>query len=188
MARQAPHLTAAVSALAPTIYQAAMGISGVTLPPDPIQSIPTYAGALAAFQRLPPIRVMFDNGAGSATPGAPYPGFARSFSRFPIPGTQARSWYLADAGTLSREPATAGAADRFTGTSGPGRRPASPGDTGGGPGGLWTATPAYHWDQNPPGTRGRVRDRAAAAPTPWSSAPGRCSCGSRPRLRASTSR
>ena len=33
-------------------------------PPDPMQAQPTYDGALAAFERLPPIRVLFDNGAG----------------------------------------------------------------------------------------------------------------------------
>ena len=38
-----------IHAAAPLIYQEAMGISGMTLPPDPIQQQPTYAGALAAF-------------------------------------------------------------------------------------------------------------------------------------------
>ena len=70
-------------------------IDGVTLPPDPIQEQPTYAGALAAFEQLPPIRVLFDNGAGGSTPGEPLPGFEQSFARFPVPGTTARTWYLA---------------------------------------------------------------------------------------------
>ena len=34
-----------------------MGISGVTLPADPIQQQPTYAAALHAFQDLKPVRV-----------------------------------------------------------------------------------------------------------------------------------
>ena len=45
--------SAAIHAAAPVIYQEAMGIPGVTLPPDPIQLQPTYAGALAAFEQLP---------------------------------------------------------------------------------------------------------------------------------------
>ncbi|MGI8507249.1 MAG: CocE/NonD family hydrolase, partial [Solirubrobacteraceae bacterium] len=152
VARQAPHLPAAVSKLAPVIYSTAMGIGGVTLPADPIQSIPTYSGALAAFQRLKSIRVMFDNGAGGSTPGAPYPGFERSFSGFPVPGTQARSWFLSSAGGLRpAKPATA-AQDQFT-WSPHARSPTSfSGSTGSGSGGLWTTTPTYHWDQNPPGT------------------------------------
>ena len=90
-----PRSRDATKALAPTVFSTAMGIDNVTLPTDPIQSEPSYAAALAAFQALKPIRVLFDNGAGSSTPGAPYPGFEQSFSRFPIPGTRAQSWYLA---------------------------------------------------------------------------------------------
>ena len=68
------------------IYQEAMGITGVTLPPDPIQQQPTYEGALAAFEQLPPIRILFDNGAGGAQPGQPLPGFEQSFDELPDPG------------------------------------------------------------------------------------------------------
>ena len=152
VARQAPHVSASVKALAPAIYSTAMGVPDVTLPPDPIQSIASYAGALAAFQRLQPIRVLFDTGAGSATPLAPYPGFQDSFARFPIPGTRARSWYLGSAGALSAGPTGIAAVDRFRWS-----RHAVPatdfsGGTAGGAGGLWTSAPVYHWAQNPSGT------------------------------------
>ena len=53
------------------------------------------------IQQLPRVRVLFDNGAGSATPGNPLPGFEHSFSTFPIPGTQARSWYFGAGGSLT---------------------------------------------------------------------------------------
>src|SRR5205085_9228350 len=70
VAHQAPIVHAAViQAAAPVIYNQAMGINGVTLPPDPIQTEPTYALALAAFQKLPQIRVLFDNGAGASPTG-----------------------------------------------------------------------------------------------------------------------
>jgi predicted acyl esterase len=152
VARAAPRLSAAVKALAPTIFKTAMGISGVTLPSDPIQAQPSYAAALTAFQRLPSVRILFDNGAGSSTPGAPVPGFEQSFQRFPLPGTQARSWYLARAGALAPTPTTNGGADRFTWN--PAALPPTDftGDTASGPGGLWTATPDYHWKPNPAGT------------------------------------
>ena len=152
VARRAPRLTPAVRLLAPSLFKEAMGIPGVTLPSDPIQAEPTYASALAAFQRLKSVRVLFDNGAGSPTPGAPYAGFEHSFTRFPIPGTRARSWYLAAGGRLTAGRQRRPGSDVFTWR--PGARPVTTftGADDGSPGGLWTAAPAYHWDQNPPGT------------------------------------
>src|SRR5581483_6001574 len=80
VAQQAPAVgCAAAHAAAPAIYQEAMGVPGVTMPPDPIQLQPTYAGALAAFEKLPSIRVLFDNGAGGQQPGQPQPAFEQSW-------------------------------------------------------------------------------------------------------------
>jgi hypothetical protein len=150
VAHRRPQLSDATKALAPTVYTTAMGINDITLPADPIQAQPSYAAALSAFQALKPIRLMFDNGAGSATPGAPYPGFEQSFSRFPIPGTQARSWYLSANGTLSAGRATSASGDEFTWK--PKSRSATSYSGKDGPGGLWSATPDYHWQVNPAGT------------------------------------
>ena len=152
VAQSAPRLSATERALAPTVFQAAMGIPGVTLPNDPIQTEPSYASALAAFQRLPEVRILFDNGAGSSTPGAPVPAFEQSFSRFPLPGTRAESWYMGSGGALvSRPPAKRGA-DQFKWNAHALPPTDFTGDTGSGQGGLWTATPQYQWEQNPPGT------------------------------------
>src|SRR3954451_10898715 len=105
VAQQAPITNAAlIRAAAPVIYQEAMGVSGVTLPRDPIQEQPTYYGALDAFEQLKPIRVLFDNGAGGNQPGEPKPGLEQSFSTFPLPGTWARSWYRAGDGALAAQP------------------------------------------------------------------------------------
>jgi predicted acyl esterase len=150
VARRLPTLSASVKTLAPTIYSAAMGISGVTLPDDPIQHKPSYAAALAAFQRLPSIRVLFDNGAGSATVGGPVPGFEHSFSRFPVPGTQARSWYLGPNATLGDSAPAAGGDGSFTPNKGAVPATDFTGNTGAG--GLWGAIPTYNWAQNPAGT------------------------------------
>jgi uncharacterized protein len=153
VARRAPVLNSvAIHAAAPLIYQEAMGITGVTMPLDPIQLQPTYSTALTAFERLPSIRVLFDNGAGGAMPGHPAPAFERSWPSFPIPGTTARSWYLGPNGALrDSRPATAGA-DSFTWDAH--ARPLTnfTGDTAAGPGGLWTATPTYDWTQSPAGS------------------------------------
>jgi len=153
VAKQAPIVNSAlIRAAAPVIYQEAMGITGVTLPPDPIQLQPTYAGALAAFEQQQPIRVLFDNGAGGLQPGHPVPGFEHSWSSFPIPGTTARSWYLGANGSLGDSaPAQAGA-DSFTWNAH--ARPLTnfTGNTAAGEGGLWTATPPYQWANPPAGS------------------------------------
>jgi predicted acyl esterase len=152
VAQRRPQLSPAVQALAPTLYNLAMGVPGVTLPADPIQSQPTYADALAAFRRLPEVRVLFDNGAGSATTGAPVATFEHSFASLPIRGTEARSWYLAPDGGLSDSPPTSAGGDTFLWN--PAARPSTSftGDDGPGPGGLWTALPSYDWTENPPHT------------------------------------
>jgi predicted acyl esterase len=148
VARRAPTLPDGVKALAPVFYESEMGVKGVTLPDDPIQRQPGYAAAKAAFEGLPPVRILFDNGAGGAA-GAPVPGFEQSFARFPLPGTHARSWYLAANGTLSDASPPAGT-DRFTWNQRARAANDFTGDTGAG--GLWTATPTYAWAPNPAGT------------------------------------
>jgi uncharacterized protein len=153
VAKQAPITNSAlIKAGAPLVYQEAMGIAPVTLPRDPIQEQPTYDGALAAFEQLPSIRILFDNGAGGSQPGAPLPGFEQSFPSFPIPGTAGRAWYLGAGGALGDAKPAAGGADAFTWN--PKARPMTDftGDTAAGDGGLWTATPPYNWTQNPAGT------------------------------------
>ena len=104
VAHQAPIENAAVTrAAAPVIYQAAMGLPQtdvVTLPADPIQAMPTYSAALAAFKKLPQVRVLFDNGAGTVADwrrrprATPTPGFEQDFSSLPVAGTTARTWYF----------------------------------------------------------------------------------------------
>jgi predicted acyl esterase len=152
VAKQAPMTNSATyRAAGPVIYDAAMGIQGVTFPPDPIQNQPTYDAALAAFEQLKPIRILFDNGAGSS-PGHPLPGFEQSFASFPVAGTIPRSWYLAAGGVLTDSPPARAGANAFAWN--PRARPLTDftGDTGSGTNGLWTATPPYRWIQPPAGS------------------------------------
>jgi predicted acyl esterase len=153
VAKQPPLLTGAVMHLAaPLVFQEAMGIPDLTLPPDPIQLLPTYGSALAAFEAQKPIRVTFDSGAGGLSPGRPYPTFEDSFSEFPIPGTQAKAWYLAPGGNLQSTKPAGTHADEFTWDASALPLQDFSGDTASGPEGLWTATPSYHWEQSPPGS------------------------------------
>jgi predicted acyl esterase len=151
VAKQAPITrSAAIQAAGPVIYQEAMGIPGVTMPPDPVQEQPTYAGALKMFEHFKPIRVLFDNGAGGSSAGQPKPGFERSFSGFPIPGVKADSWFLSTKGGLRGKPASRRHADSFRWDAHALPLTNFTGDTGSG--GLWTATPDYHWEQHPSGS------------------------------------
>ena len=159
VAHQAPILNQViVRAAAPVVYQAALGINGlVTLPPDPIQLQLTYQSALAAFEALPAVRVLFDNGAGTSptlitTPGDPYPGFEQSFSTFPIQGTAARFWYLGSDGTLNDRPSGRPGVNWYTSNASALPLADYTGNTGGG--GLWSNAPAWtwNWKQYPPGT------------------------------------
>ncbi|MEA2311090.1 MAG: uncharacterized protein QOE28_1058 [Solirubrobacteraceae bacterium] len=151
VAQRAPRLTAGQRSFATAVYGAIMGIPDVTLPDDPIQSQPDLASARAAFEAQPPIRILFDNGAGGK-PGVPYAGFEQSFDRFPLPGTQARTWFLGPGGTLTDTPPAETGTDAFTWN--PKARPLTDftGPDSGGAGGLWTASPPYAWSQNPDGT------------------------------------
>jgi predicted acyl esterase len=150
VARRAPNMPDSAKALAPTVFTALMGVNGVTLPPDPLQGKPSLAAARSAFEALPSVRILFDNGAGGTQPGQPYPGFEQSFARFPLPGTSASSWYLEDGAVLAPAKPVSGGSDTFTWNKG--ARPATDFTGNTGSGGLWNATPAYSWTQNPAGT------------------------------------
>ena len=147
VAKERPDLPPGAKAAAPVIYQSAMGVSGITLPDDPIQDQPDYESARAAFEDLAPVRILYDNGDGD-DPGEPYPGFERSYGSIPPKGTVARSWYLADDGKLARQASGRGA-DEFTWD--PDARPPTDFTGNTSSGGLWTATPDYDWTQNPEG-------------------------------------
>jgi uncharacterized protein len=150
VADRLPQLSPDQRALGPLLYQTAMGIGGVSFPDDPIEDEPSYSSALAAFESLGSVRILFDNGAGGSIPGDPVAGFEQSFARFPVPGTRAQSWYLGARGTLrDTAPASTGI-DAFTWS--PSARPPTDFTGNTGPGGLWGTAPHYHWDQSPAGT------------------------------------
>ena len=161
VAKRPPIINHLIShAAAPVIYQAAMGLPQtevVTLPVDPIQLMPTYDLALAAFEEQPLIRVLFDNGAGTSptggsTPGDPYPGFERSFSTWPIDSTAAQTWYFGPGGTLSDTLPPAAGIDEYTSDPKALALTNYGANTGGG--GLWGNASQWDWKwaNNPAGT------------------------------------
>jgi hypothetical protein len=162
VAHQAPIVNQAlIRAAAPYIYQQAMGLPDTdldTLPLDPIQAEPTYQSALAAFEKLPSVRVLFDNGAGTSptgqqTAGDPYPGFEQSFSTFPIPGTKAHFWYLGANGALKNSPPARKGVNWYTSNAKAVPLNDFP-QTDTEAGGLWGNASEWQWNwaQNPSGT------------------------------------
>jgi predicted acyl esterase len=174
VAHRAPLVNQVVTrAAAPLVYQAAMGVPSndlITLPLDPVQLVPTYRGALAAFERIPEIRVLFDNGAGSsptgqATAGNPYPAFEQYFSPAPtsgrhaepgalVSGTTAETWYLQPgaSGALGDQPPATGGVGEYT--SNAGALPLTDFGSNTGGGGLWgdASQWQWNWEQDPAGT------------------------------------
>jgi predicted acyl esterase len=164
VAKQAPAVNSAViRATSSLIYSQALGVPGtdvMTLPSDPIQT-KSYSGALAAFEKLPQVRVLFDNGAGKTPggvtkPGNPYAGYEHSFPTFPVPGTAARSWYLASSGRLVDNVTKVSRIEKFTADpkSGNDVNYLGANGTGTGTGGLWGNESQWTWDwkQRKPGT------------------------------------
>ena len=151
---------AQTQAAAPVIFQGAMGLpqdDAITMPPDPIQLQPTYETAKAAFEQLPSVRILFDNGAGTdadeqSHPGDPYAAFEASFPKWPAPGTSARRWFFKSNGRLGGEPADSRHVDRFRADPAALDLTNYGENTGGG--GLWGHASQWDWKwkQNPSGT------------------------------------
>ncbi len=139
-------LDAALPLFGPTLLKMVMGIHGTLndVPADPVESAPTYRAALALFNATPEVTIGFDNGAAAGnTPGIPMPAFTAGATGFPLPGTEADSWYLAPGGALSTVPGTVGT-DTFTYRAAEGSATDWHGRNDG-PEGLWGLHPRYEW-------------------------------------------
>ena len=119
---------------------------------------PDYATALAPYEAEPPVRVLFDVGAGDAD-GAPIAAFETTRRRVAAPATPPRrTWYFGRRRRARRRDAPA--ARPPTGSVRPAafprtmprrRRPTT----------AASPRPKYDWKPLPDGQGGRVRDRAA---------------------------
>jgi predicted acyl esterase len=110
VARRVPHRAPETRALATAFLRSEYG-EGVTLPPDRFDEDADFATALASFEAEPPVRVLFDSGAGGPA-GAPLSSFEASFPSWPPRAATAGTFYLRAGGELGDSPSTSGA-DRF---------------------------------------------------------------------------
>jgi predicted acyl esterase len=145
--REIPHRgtldTAVIDAIGGMIFTS----PNLTLPPDRFTSFSSYDDALAAYEAEPPLRVLFESGAGSDSPGVPYVAFEHSFASWPVPGIVATRWYFGDGGTLTSDMPTGDGADSFI--YDPSRDQLTT-YTGNGDG-IWAALPAWNWEPLPDG-------------------------------------
>jgi predicted acyl esterase len=139
-------LASELGVIGPPLLKITMGIDNAQLngvPADAVEAEPTYASALAAFDKTPEVTVGFDNGAAAGNaPGIPLPAFTATAPRFPFPGTVARSWYFAPGGVLAPSAGASGS-DAFTYSAKQGTVTDYHGNTGAG--GLWNTLPSYDW-------------------------------------------
>lgn len=108
--KRAFEATSALQLLAQNVF----GVPGLRLEPERYSGITTYEAALAKWESEPPVRVLFDNGAGLPNnPGAPVATFEHSFESWPIPATAATNFYLGDNGALTANAPTGDGADSY---------------------------------------------------------------------------
>jgi putative CocE/NonD family hydrolase len=99
---------------------------------------PTLAAARTAFEQQPRVRVLFDNGGGSAGPGAMQPVWSQDFTAWPPPEARATTYRLGAGGALTtRRPPSGTVSFRPD----PAARPADDLPTGN----PWSALPPYQW-------------------------------------------
>jgi predicted acyl esterase len=115
VAQQVPHVPDVVRAFAPSAFEQAFHVAGLSFEPDRFASFGSdYAGARAAYEAEPPVRVLFENGAGlPGTPDAPVARGEASFPSWPPPEATARTFYLGDDGSLVDSPPGDRTIERF---------------------------------------------------------------------------
>jgi hypothetical protein len=147
VADKVPTPSPTLTTLAPSLYRLVVGASSGPVAPVDYTNEPTLAAARAAFEQQPRVRVLFDNGGGSAGPGAMQPVWSQDFTSWPPPEAVPTRLLLGAGGSLTgatdtqttqRSPA---AASSVSFRPDPSARPADDLPTGN----PWAALPPYQW-------------------------------------------
>jgi predicted acyl esterase len=153
VAQRIPKVPAGVRAIAPLIFQSATGIPNVQLEPDRFTKYTSYASALAAYEKEPPIRILFENGAGNASNlGAPYGTYEAHFTSWPPPNEVPTTWFFQPDQKLSSTAPTIADDAGNASTSyvyDPAAKPLT--DFHGSTSDIWGAHPAFDWRALPLG-------------------------------------
>jgi len=129
--------------IAPQLYAQVFGVSDLNVRASRLVDQPSLEAAVAQWKSEPPIRALFESGAGGNTTGEPVPTFEHSFARWPSPETQPVRLFAQPDGTLgAAAPTTTSPAFTFTLDPDAGHRSIlAPG------GNVWDVLPDYAWAQ-----------------------------------------
>ena len=104
IAKRIPEVPDLVRAFAPSVLAGTFGAE-TPVPEDRFTDFDTYEEALAAYEAEPPIRVLFEDGAGSDDPGAPVAAYEAEFEQWPPADAEATTWFFgADESLTPDEP------------------------------------------------------------------------------------
>ncbi|MGD0313747.1 MAG: CocE/NonD family hydrolase [Acidimicrobiales bacterium] len=138
VADQVPTPSSTLTTLAPELYEEAAGAPSGPVSPVGYTDEPNLAAARAAFDQQPRVRVLFDNGSGSAGPGAMQPVWSQDYSSWPPPQARATTLALGAGGSLGRRQPVGGTVSF---NPDPSARPADDLPSGN----VWSALPPYQW-------------------------------------------
>ena len=147
VANEIPSIPAPVPPVASVFTGAVFG-GPVPLPESRWTDVASAEEARAKFEAEPPIRVIFDSGAGAA-PGLPVGAFEYEAEEWPVADVQAHRWWLDSSGALTDAAPTDHSAVEIQ------PDPAVTDTTywSGGSSSIWQATPDYEWTPAPDGRR-----------------------------------
>jgi uncharacterized protein len=145
VADKVPTPSPTLTAIAPALYSEVVGAPAGPVAPVAYTDEPTLAAARAAFEQQARVRVLFDNGGGSAGAGAMQPGWSEDFTSWPPPQAVPTTLRLGPSGSLAptsgptQKNASAGGTVSFR--PDPSARPVDDLATGN----VWSALPPYQW-------------------------------------------
>ena len=127
-----------LTALAPSLYAQVVGAPSGAVAPVGYTDEPNLSAARAAFDTQPRVRVLFDNGGGSAGPGAMQPVWSQDYTSWPPRQATAAALRLGPGGSLGPTRPLSGTVSF---APDPSSRPADDLPTGN----AWAALPPYQW-------------------------------------------
>ncbi|WCO66812.1 CocE/NonD family hydrolase [Iamia majanohamensis] len=112
VAREVPRVHPLIRELAPVQFQEVFGVDGA-LEPDRFAHHDDVEAARAEYLAEPPVRLLFESGAGTETPGGAGHRFEVQADRFPPAEVVPRRWWLEAGGRLVDDPPAAAGADEY---------------------------------------------------------------------------
>lgn len=161
VAKRVPVNQPLTAVLAPELYDTIYGVRDMMIDRSRFRDYESHADALAAWEAEPPLRALFESGAGGATIGEPVPTFEHSFTAWPPEETAPLRLYAQPDGSLaSAAPADTAAPFTFA------HDPDAGDDSILAPGGdVWALLPDYAWTQPAAGSAVVFQSSALAEDT-----------------------